>query len=316
MNPGEPLKIIFMGTPDFAVPSLETLASSRHDIQAVVTVPDKPQGRGRSIQASAVKKTAAKLGIDLLQPESLKSPAFKDQLEALAPDLIVVVAFQILPESIYTIPRHGSFNLHASLLPKYRGAAPIHWALLNGDTETGVTTFFLKRRVDTGNIIRQSEVAILPEDNLATLYEKLRMKGADLVLETVELIGAGTFIEMEQDSYLASPAPKVTSDTQMLDFEESSVQCANRVRAFAPKPGAFSFINNKRLKILKAEPIEGKGTPGEVIKWDQNSFTIACGDGSLRILQVQPEGKKAMDVSAFLLGSRLNIGDRLGQHSS
>ncbi|MCF7808337.1 MAG: methionyl-tRNA formyltransferase [Candidatus Marinimicrobia bacterium] len=316
MNPGEPLKIVFMGTPDFAVPSLEILAGSRHHIQAVVTVPDKPQGRGRSVQASAVKKSADKLGLDIYQPASLKDPSFRSELESLAPDVIVVVAFRILPESIFSIPRHGAFNLHASLLPRYRGAAPIHWALLNGDRETGLTTFFLKRKVDTGNIIRQKEVPILPEDNLSTLYEKLRIKGAYLVLETVELVAAGTFIEMEQDNSVASPAPKVTSATQQLDFTESNVRCANRVRAFAPKPGAYTFLHGKRLKILKAEISDIQGEAGVIADMEVDSFTVGCGEGALRIKQIQPEGKKVMDVSAFLLGSRLSIGDSLGQHSS
>ncbi|MCF6237991.1 MAG: methionyl-tRNA formyltransferase [Candidatus Marinimicrobia bacterium] len=307
-----PLKIIFMGTPDFAVPALEKLQASHHQVLAVVTPPDKQQGRGRRIRPSAVKQTAETLGLPILQPENLKDPEFANKLTQFAPDLIVVVAFKILPESIFSIPRLGSFNLHASLLPRYRGAAPIHWALLNGDQETGVTTFFLKRKVDTGNIILQRSLPILADDNLHRLYAKLGAIGADLVLETVDHIASGSVNTSIQENSEATPAPKVTSATQTLNFDQSATHCHNRVRAFAPSPGAFSYRNGARLKILNTAVSDSSGEPGQVIEISADSFTIACGRGSLVIYAVQPESKKPMDVSAYLRGNPMVVGEQLG----
>jgi methionyl-tRNA formyltransferase len=313
MNSSPALKIIFMGTPDFAVPSLQLLAQSHHHIEAVVTVPDKPQGRGLRVRASAVKTAAEDLNLTILQPDDLKSSQFIQDLQSYKPDIIIVVAFQILPESVYTIPKFGSFNLHASLLPKYRGAAPIHWALLNGDKETGVTTFFLKRRVDTGNVISQKKIAIESVDNLETLYTKLCGVGAELVLETVDLIAAGDIDEFEQDNSIATPAPKVTTETQLLNFVENNTQCHNRVRAFCPRPGAFTFRDGIRLKILSSDLSDMKGEPGEVVSVSTDSFAVACGQGSLIIHRVQPESKKAMDVASYLRGNPLQVGDHFGK---
>jgi len=301
-----------MGTPDFAVPSLEKLHQSQHTIEAVVTVPDKPQGRGRQLRPSAVKTAALELGFKLLQPENLQAEEFIAELKTMDPDVIVVVAFQILPEAVFTIPKYGSFNLHASLLPKYRGAAPIHWVLLNGDTESGVTTFFLKSKVDTGNIIAQRKIPVLPTDNLHSLYNKLRILGADLVVETVDLIAGSGVQEIVQDNAVATPAPKVTSATQRLDFTETCQQCHNRVRAFAPKPGAFTFHNGSRLKILATEISRSEGQAGKVIAISASSFTIACGSGALLVKQVQAEGKKPMDVAAYLLGHPVRLGEYFG----
>lgn len=312
MNNLSPLKIVFMGTPDFAVPTLETLHASHHTIQAVVTVPDKQQGRGRKSRPSAVKETAMKLGLPVLQPEKLRDPEFAQQLRMLNPDLVVVVAFRILPEDIFTIPVLGSFNLHASLLPKYRGAAPIHWALLNGDKETGVTTFFLKRSVDTGNIITQSSIPIEQDDNLYSLYSKLCELGAGVVLDTVNMIASGSFEAGVQDNSLASPAPKVTTETRQLNFSESALQCHNRIRAFAPKPGAFTHRSGVSLKILTSAVVEGKGNPGEIIELSADSFTIACANLALQVHSVQPESKKAMDAASYLRGNPMRIGEQLG----
>ncbi|NQV14924.1 methionyl-tRNA formyltransferase [bacterium] len=312
MNPTTPLKIVFMGTPDFAVPALEKLHSSIHQIQLVVTIPDKQQGRGRKLRSSAVKQTAQALGLPISQPENLKDSAFISEIKSLLPDLIVVVAFQILPVDVFTLPRFGSINLHASLLPRYRGAAPIHWALLNGDRESGVTTFFLKRRVDTGNIILQSKIPIKEDDNLQTLYNKLCNLGADLVLDTLNYIASGKVVEGEQDNSLSTPAPKVTSDMQLLNFEESAEKCHNRVRAFAPTPGAFTYRNGSRLKLLSTELSNLVGKPGTVISLAPDSFTVACGMGSLIINYVQPESKKAMQADSYLRGNPMQIGDHLG----
>lgn len=306
------LKIVFMGTPDFAVPALERLYHSDHHIIAVVTVPDKQQGRGRRERPSAVKSAALKHDLPILQPEKLNDADFLATLSGLEPDLIVVVAFRILPEAVFMLPKYGSFNLHASLLPKYRGAAPIHWALLNGDRETGVTTFFLKRRVDTGNIIKQSRVIILPEDNLHTLYERLCQVGAELVLETADMIATGTAESGEQDNNQATPAPKVTAATRQLDFDETAIQCHNRVRAFAPSPGAFTYRHGLLVKVLQTKAVASSGIPGTVVAISDHSFTIACAEGGLEIYSLQPESKKAMKASAYLRGYPLEIGVTFG----
>ena len=301
-----------MGTPDFAVPALEQLQASQHEIKLVVTVPDTQQGRGRQEKPSAVKSAALKLGLPILQPARLKDPELVKTLAALEPDLIIVVAFKILPEEIFLIPRLGAFNLHASLLPRYRGAAPIHWALMNGDQESGVSTFFLKRKVDTGNIIMQSSVAILETDNLYTLYDKLCHLGADVVLETVDLIASGPVNEGIQDEGKATPAPKVTNATRQLNFEQTALNCHNRVRAFAPRPGAFTYRDGVLIKILSTSVSDLHGAPGHVIEVTTASFTIACSEGALTIHLIQPESKRAMDASAYLRGNPLSIGDTFG----
>ena len=311
-HPGETLKIVFMGTPDFAVPSLEILNNSEHHIQLVVTVADKQQGRGRRQQPSAIKLAADRMGLPTSQPDSLKSREFIKQLSELSPDLIVVVAFQILPEEIFSLPKYGSFNLHASLLPKYRGAAPIHWALLNGDSESGVTTFFLKRKVDTGNIILQAKIGILPEDNLHSLYGNLCRLGADVVLKSVNSIASGDVRIGEQDNSLATPAPKVTRETRLLNFSESADRCHNRVRAFAPSPAAFTYRAGTLLKILSSSVGSENGKPGSIIGISTESFTIACGSGSLIVKSIQPESKKEMNAASYLRGNPLSLGEQFG----
>jgi methionyl-tRNA formyltransferase len=306
------LDIVFMGTPDFAVPALEAIHHSHHHIQLVVTLPDKPHGRGQRLRGSAVKQKAQELSLPISQPASLKAQAFVDQITELKPDVIVVVAFRILPESIFSIPRLGTFNLHASLLPKYRGAAPIHWALLNGDHETGVTTFFLQKTVDTGNIIQQRVMPISPDDNLGTLYHALCSLGSETVVQTLDLLASGQVDVSSQDDSQASPAPKVSATDQRIDFKESAMQCANRIRAFAPKPGAFCERDGQRLKILKSVPLEQDGRIGEVTELANDHFIVGCGTGSLAIYALQPESKKAMDAAAYLRGYPLSLGITLG----
>ncbi len=305
-------RIIFLGTPDFADISLRRLVGSEYDVVAVVTVPDRLVGRGRKLQPSAVKRYALEQKLEILQPEKLSDPEFLNRITVLRPDIMVVVAFRILPESLYTIPELGTFNLHASLLPRYRGAAPIHWALLNGDKETGLTTFFLQRRVDTGEIILQERVAILDEDNLGSLYTKLADKGADLVLRTVDIISQGPVSTQMQDSSQATRAPKVGNDERRIDFSESARQCHNRVRAFAPRPGAFTLRDGSQLKILQSLSGEGSGSPGEVLSFGDAGLEIACEQDSIYLLSVQPEGKRVMEIDAYLRGNPMQVGDRLG----
>lgn len=301
-----------MGTPDFAVPSLRKLQKSDHQIVSVVTVPDRPQGRGRKLTASAIKVAAHELALPVLQPESISDPDFIHEIKSLEPDLIVVVAFQILPPELYGLPARGSFNLHASLLPRYRGAAPIHWALLNGDTESGVTTFFLQRKVDTGSMLLQRSVPIQPEDNLGSLHDKLAAVGADVVLETVNGIAEQNLTTTAQDNGLATRAPKVGAEDRQLNFAEDVEQCNNRIRAFAPRPGAITSYAGQSIKILKATPVAGTGAPGEILQADSSALVIACGTDALAVHEIQPEGKRAMPVADFLHGNTILPGATFG----
>ena len=311
MSEPHPLNIVFMGSPDFAVPALEAIYNSHHKLMAVVTVPDKPHGRGRKMRGSAIQQKARELGVPILQPERLRDPAFEAQMKTLAPDVMVVVAFRILPESIFSIPRLGAFNLHASLLPRYRGAAPIHWSLLNGDTETGVTTFFLKKSVDTGNILIQESIPISDQDNLATLYNSLRTLGSTVILKTLENISTGATEETSQDDSQASLAPKVSGDDQRLDFSQPAKQCHDRIRAFAPKPGAFCYRGGARLKIIRSSVSDIAGEIGSILAVENDCFSVGCGSESLKIYQLQPENKKSMDAGSYLRGYPLALGDTL-----
>jgi methionyl-tRNA formyltransferase len=311
------MNIIFMGTPDFAVPSLEILLPTHHNISAVVTVPDKPQGRGLKISESAVKKFAVQNKIKILQPDILKEKGFIEGIKSLKPDLIIVVAFRILPKEVYTIPKYGSFNLHASLLPKYRGAAPINWALINGDKKTGVTTFFLKDKVDTGNIIMQTKCAITADDDAGSLHDKLSLLGAGTVLSTVNLIEMtnGNVPVYEQDSTTASNAPKIFKEFCKIDFNGDTDKIFNFVRGLSPHPASYTYRDGKQIKIFKTRKFlksvitngEPK-IPGQVIMQEERLF-ITCLDGYLEVLELQLEGKKRMSTSEFLRGHSILKGE-------
>jgi len=306
------MKIVFMGTPEFAVPSLEILISSHHDISAVVTVPDKPQGRGLKVSESPVKKFAVKNNLKIIQPENLRDKYFSTQIKSLEPDLIVIVAFRILPKEVFTIPKYGSFNLHASLLPKYRGAAPINWAVINGEKETGVTTFFLDEKVDTGKIIMQESCEITEDDDAGTLHDKLSELGAKAVMSTVNLIEMtnGNVQTVNQDSSLASKAPKITKEFCRIKWDRTAIENFNFIRGLSPYPGAYTFRNGKLIKIFKIRMnVEGSGTtPGEV-KVSQNKLYLRCGDGNLEILELQEEGKKRLSTDEFLRGHKIEQGE-------
>jgi len=305
------MKIIFMGTPAFAVASLEILYKSQHTISAVVTAPDKPSGRGLKVSESAVKESAVKNRLKILQPENLKSESFINEIKSLEPDLIVVVAFRILPKEIYTIPKYGAINLHASLLPKYRGAAPINRAIINGETETGVTTFFLQDKVDTGNIILQKKCGITRDDNAGTLHDKLMVIGAETVLETVNLIGEtpGKPSVMKQNDTEASAAPKIFKEDCKIDWHKNAGEVYNFIRGLSPYPGAFTLHKDKMIKIYKTSlPSSGpEGKPGDLIVNDERIFA-RCSDGILEILELQLEGKKRMSSSEFLRGNTCFLG--------
>ncbi len=238
------MKIVFMGTPDFAIPSLKAIYQSKYDLIAVVTTPDKERGRGQKVTFTPVKQFAVENNIPVYQPEKLKgNDEFVNQMKELQPDLFVVVAFRILPKEIFEIPKYGSFNLHASLLPKYRGAAPIQWAIIKGETETGLTTFKLAEKVDTGNIYLQVKVPIHPEDNFGTLHDRLSELGADVIMQTISLIESGNYQLLPQDDSLASPAPKITKEICKIDWNKPAEEIHNLVRGLSPYPAAF-FIHN------------------------------------------------------------------------
>lgn len=298
-----------MGTPEFAVPSLMALQKSRHQVLAVVTAPDKPQGRGLKLFPSAVKEYALKNNIPLLQPEKLKDEAFVKCLESYKPDLFVVVAFRMLPETIWNLPPLGTINLHASLLPKYRGAAPINWAIINGEKETGLTTFRLKHEIDTGNILFSEKEPIFDEDDAGSLYERLMIKGADLVVTTVNAIADGSAAEEPQmvNGTTPPPAPKIFKETCELTWTMEVVNCLNKIRGLSPYPGAWCRINNKVFKILKATTgkIKINAEPGTLHSNQKDELEIRCNNGWISILELQPEGKKRMTVSEFFRGNHI-----------
>jgi methionyl-tRNA formyltransferase len=296
------MNIIFMGTPEFAVPSLEKIYTSKHKLLAVVTAPDKERGRGRKVSFTPVKEFALEKKLPLFQPERLKSDSFVNSLEKLAPELFVVVAFRILPREVFSIPKYGSFNLHASLLPKYRGAAPIQWAIINGDNETGVTTFALEDKVDTGNIFVQKKIEILDKDNFGKVHDKLSIIGAEVVIETIDLINSGNFSLIRQDNSLASSAPKIVKDNGLIDWYKPALDINNLIRGLSPNPGAYFIFNDKLIKIYNASINKEKVLkPGEIFSCKEE-LIIGCGQYSLNVLEIQQEGRKKLSISEFLRG--------------
>jgi len=295
------MKIIFMGTPEFAVPSLKRLFESRHQVEAVVTTPDKQRGRGQKVTFTPVKEFALNYNIPILQPEKLKDEDFINELEKFDADLFVIVAFRILPVEVFTLPPKGSFNLHVSLLPAYRGAAPIQWALIKGEKETGLTTFALAEKVDTGNIYYQEKVEIKEDDNFGSLHDRMSLQGAEIVFKTVEMIETGNFVLQEQDNSKASPAPKITREIQQIDWNKTAWEINNLIKGLSPSPGAFFYHNNKLIKIYASKLSKEKLNPGE-IRQTKTELFAGCGEGSLEILELQLEGKKRMHTEEFLRG--------------
>lgn len=297
------MRIVFFGTPDFAIPSLDILLNNDYQIVGVVTTPDKEKGRGLKLEPPPIKKYAVSKNLLVLQPQSLKDFEFQRQLKELKPDLGIVVAYRILPKEVYIIPFKGTFNLHASLLPKYRGAAPIQWALINGEKVTGATTFFLEEKVDTGNIILQREVPIDDEDNFQTLNDKLAVIGSELVLETVKLIETGKFELIPQDESLAIPAPKITKEICKINWTNEAYKIHNLIRALSPTPGSFTNHNGKIIKIYKSKITNLVSTdkPGKIILY-KNEILVNTADYYLSILELQPESRKRMNANEFLLG--------------
>ncbi len=302
------LKIIFMGTPDFAVPSLEILVKNNFNVVAVVTAPDKPQGRGQKLSASPVKISALKFNIPVLQPVNLKSEAFINELKTFQANLQIVVAFRMLPEVVWAMPSLGTFNLHASLLPQYRGAAPINWAIINGEKETGVTTFFLRHEIDTGSIILQEREPIADTDTAGTLYERLMQKGASLVLQTVQAIASGDCHSTPQvKTAITKHAPKIFKETCEINWTQPSKSIVDFVRGLSPYPTAWTSLNKKNFKIFVVSMVENEmeARPGELKTDQKNYLYIKSTDGWVSIDELQPEGKRRMKIGEFFRGNQL-----------
>lgn len=310
------MRIIYMGTPDFAVAPLKTLVDSGFNVVAVVTGEDKPQGRGRKVLPTPVKEFAVEHGIPVLQPAKLKDEAFLAELKSFNADLQVVVAFRMLPEVVWAMPKLGTFNLHAALLPQYRGAAPINWAVINGETKTGVTTFFLDKDIDTGRIMLKQEVDILPEDNAGTIHDKLMVVGSELVKKTVEMILSGDVKTVAQSELISSdtvlkPAPKIFKEDCRLDFSKDGISIKNLVRGLSPYPAAFTTLKIKdkemNVKVFEVgfEPDSSEKEVGKVITDNKNFIKISCPNGYIQLLDIQLEGKKRMKTEDFLRGVKL-----------
>ena len=307
------MKIIFMGTPDFAAASLEALIASRHEIQAVVTQPDKPKGRKGELTPSPVKVIAKREGIKVYQPLKVRDEDFVKTLRAYNPDVMVVVAFgQIIPLSILKMPKYGCVNIHGSLLPKYRGAAPIQWAVLDGEKETGITTILMDEGIDTGDILLKKTIKIDADETSGSLFDKLMALGAKTILETLDELEKGSLTPTKQGESPTAYAKMLTKAMGLIDFTRSAKELDCFVRGMDPWPSAYTLLAGKTLKLWKVRAVEKSGKAGSVIEIGKESFTIACGEGAIEVLEVQLEGKKRMSAGDFLKGSTLNIGQELG----
>ncbi len=308
------LKIVFMGTPEFAIPSLEKLCDSHHKVIAVVTGPDKPVGRGLKLSPTPVKRIAEEHGIPVFMPDKLADESFVAQLKRISADLFVVVAFRILPASVYTIPPKGTINLHASLLPYYRGAAPINWAIINGEKETGVTTFFIEEKVDTGEWILQHKVPISDGETAGELHDKLSEIGADVLLETIDLIEIGRAPRIKQQGEITK-ASKITKEICHIDWSKDAKSIYNLVRGLSPFPRAFTLFHGEEFKIIGAKIVTEKSIsnsqPGEIITVEKDRFFVATGNGVVAITEVQPENKRRMTTSEYLRGHPVVVGEML-----
>ncbi len=294
-----------MGTPQFAVRPLQALAEAGYELEAVVTRVDKPAGRGRGMAAPPVKLAAQQLGLTVFQPKRVREPEFVETLRDLVPDVVVVAAFgQILPKEILSMPKYGCINIHASLLPAYRGAAPINWAIIHGDSETGITIMQMDEGMDTGGILLQERVPIASKDTAGTLTEKLSVVGAKLITKALPLVASGNLSPLAQDGSQATLAPLLKKGDGLIDWTLSAVEIHNRVRGLSPWPGAFTFLNGKLVKIIESEVAAGDGEPGVLNEADRHTLTAGTSKGLLRVLRIQPEGKKVMTAEEFLRGHR------------
>jgi len=303
------MKIVFMGTPEFAVPSLDILVQAGYDIVGVITATDKYGGRGnKTLIESAVKKYAIDKDLKVLQPTNLKSTSFNEELASLQADLQIVVAFRMLPKIVWDAPRYGTYNLHGSLLPKYRGAAPINWAIINGESETGVTSFKLKHEIDTGNILHQKKIPIYPSDNASTLHDRMKWIAADTVLETVKSIEKNDLNLLAQDNTEVTHAPKLNKDNTTIDWEQSAETVQNQIRGLSPYPAAWTLLDGKKLKIYQShyELENHNKEPGRYYRPSRFELKVTTSDGCIHLKEVQLSGKKRMNIKEFLNGYNFN----------
>jgi methionyl-tRNA formyltransferase len=300
------MNIVFMGSPEFAIPSLEKLHATKHTISAVVSNVDKRRGRGKSLSPTPVKAKALELGLPVIEVEDLKSEEFAKRISELEPDLLVVVAFRVLPVSILKIPKIGSVNLHASLLPKYRGAAPIHWAIIHGEEKTGCTIFFLDEKVDTGKVVLQRETEIGWEETTGDVYERLRLMGSDALVDAIHLIDSGSYQLAAQNDAEATPAPKLFKEHCHIDFTKSVDEVHNHIRGLSPFPTAFAMLEDEKVNFYKAKPGQDANIDtGEIlIKNDQ--LLVGCADGTIEVLELQFPGKRRMSADEFLAGNSVS----------
>lgn len=308
------MKVVFMGTPDFSVPSLQALIDHGYDVVGVFTQPDRPKGRGGKVQMSPVKELALKHSIPVFQPQKIRRDGVED-LRSLAPDVCVTAAFgQILSQEVLDVPVMGTVNVHASLLPRHRGAAPVQWAVLQGDAVTGVTTMLTDKGIDTGDMLLKAEVAISPEDTAGTLLDRLSHVGADLLIETLQKLKAGNCPREKQNENEMTYDPMLNKEMGLLHFEETAVQCVNRVRAMSPWPCAYAPIHEGVLKVWRAKVSDGSGTPGQILKANKkDGLVVAVQDGAIELCEIQAPNAKRMDAKAFLLGHPLQEGTMLSE---
>ncbi|MHB9094339.1 MAG: methionyl-tRNA formyltransferase [Eubacteriales bacterium] len=319
------MRILFMGTPDFAVPALKALLDAGHEIRGVVTQPDRPKGRGQKLAPSPVKTAAEEAGLQVFQPEKIKTPEFVKTLKDLSPQLIVVVAFgQLLSGEILRIPQYGCVNVHASLLPKYRGAAPIHWAVINGEHETGVAIMQMDEGLDSGDVILSEKIPVAPEDNTGTVHDKLALLGAQLLVKAVELISSERAERIPQRHDLASYAPLLTNEVEKIDWTRSSMEIFNLVRGLNPWPGAYTLLGDRVLKVWSAHPCTIDRVPGPIPELTgfapgeilghipEVGFAVSTGNGCLAVSEVQLQGSRKMRADDFVRGHSLKKGSRLG----
>ncbi|MBI2842404.1 MAG: methionyl-tRNA formyltransferase [Armatimonadetes bacterium] len=312
------MRILFMGTSSFAVPVLEVLVKAGHEISAVVTQPDRPSGRGRGVHISPVKQAAVSLGLPVFQPEKIRETSAVDVVRSYAPlDAIVVAAFgQIVPQSILDIPKYGSINVHASLLPKYRGAAPVQHAIIAGETRTGVTTMLMDAGLDTGDILLQRETEVGPQETAGDLQERLASIGADLLIETLEQMERGELSPQPQDHSQATLAKSLKREDGSIDWRKPARDIVNLIRAFTPRPGAFMLLDGMEIKVFKAavEPSGAEGAaPGTITAIDKDGVRVAAGEGAVRLIEVQPENRRRMNAEEFARGARLKLGTAFGR---
>ncbi len=305
------MRIVYMGTPQFAVSPLRALAAEGYEIAGVVTRTDKPAGRGRSLMAPPVKSAAVKMGLPVYQPKRVREAVFIDQLQSISPEVVIVAAYgQILPREILTLPKFGCINIHASLLPSYRGAAPINWAIIKGEEETGITIMQMDEGMDTGAILMQERIVIDPADTAGSITERLSTVGARLITAALPLIVDGRLLPLPQNGSRATLAPLLKKEDGLIDWNIPAYDIHNRIRGLSPWPGAYTFLDGKIIKIIAAEAVSGTGEPGLLYEKDKQTLETGTGKGLLRIVSIQPEGKRPMTAGDFLRGHRELVGKK------